>query len=74
MIRICKYTNRICAVKRYFFYNVLLNIALILMILSVVAAYNSSQYAILAISVGIMALLIYLKYRLLKQIKQQHRK
>lgn len=60
--------------KRYFFYNVLLNIALILMILSVVAAYNSSQHGILAISVGIMAVLIYLKYRLLKQIKQQSRK
>lgn len=57
--------------KRYFFYNVLLNMALILMILSVVAAYNSGQYSILAISLGIVALLIYLKFRLLRVIKQR---
>jgi len=45
--------------------------ALILMILSVVAAYNSGQYSILAISLGIVALLIYLKFRLLRVIKQR---
>lgn len=52
----------------------MLNVALILMILSIVAAYNSSQFPILVISVLIIALLIFLKYRLLKLIKQQTKK
>lgn len=52
----------------------MLNVALILMVLSVMAAYNSNQLPILVISVVIIALLIFLKYRLLKLIKQQTRK
>lgn len=74
LIRICKYTKKQRPVKRYFFYNIMLNVALILMILSVVAAYNSNQLPILVISVLIIALLIFLKYRLLKLIKQQTKK
>jgi len=56
--------------KRHFIYNVLLNIGLILMVLSTVAAYNSKQYPILAIAVAIILVLGYLKYRLLRQIRQ----
>ena len=56
--------------KKHILYNTLLNIGLILMVLSVVAAYNSKQYPVLAISVVIIAVLIYLKYRLLRQVRQ----
>ncbi|MGK6352636.1 DUF6358 family protein [Parapedobacter sp. DT-150] len=56
--------------KRQFLYNILLNVGLILMVLSAVAAYNSKQYPVLAISVAIIAILVFLKYRLLKQIRQ----
>ncbi|WP_353127695.1 DUF6358 family protein [Parapedobacter pyrenivorans] len=55
--------------KRHFIYNVLLNIGLILMVLSAIAAFNSEQYPILAISMAIIFILGYLKYRLLKQIR-----
>ncbi|WP_326328021.1 DUF6358 family protein [Parapedobacter sp. 10938] len=59
--------------KKYFLYNVLLSIALILMALAAIAAYNSddngSKYPILAITIAIFLILVYLKYRLLKQIK-----
>ncbi|MFC3199685.1 DUF6358 family protein [Parapedobacter deserti] len=60
--------------KRYFFYNILLNVGLILMLLSAVAAYNSSDYPILAIAVAITLVLGYLKYRLLKQIRHLTKK
>ena len=60
--------------KTYFLYNVLLNIALILMGFAAIAAYNSddngSKNLILAISIAIFLVLAYLKYRLLKQVKQ----
>lgn len=56
--------------KKHILYNTLLNIGLILMILSSVAAFNSQQYIVLAISVAIIAILIYLKYRLFKQVRQ----
>ena len=56
--------------KKHILYNTLLNIGLILMVLSTVAAYNSGQYPVLAISVVIIAVLIYLKYQLLKQVRQ----
>ena len=60
--------------KTYFLYNVLLNVALILMALAAVAAYNSdddgSKHLILAISIAIFLVLAYLKYRLLKRVKQ----
>ncbi|MBK1438500.1 sortase [Parapedobacter sp. ISTM3] len=60
--------------KRHFLYNTLLNIGLILMIFSAVAAYNSKQYPVLAISVVIVCVLVYLKYRLLKQVRQMTNK
>ena len=60
--------------KTYFLYNVLLNIALILMGLAVWAAYNSddngSKNLIFAIAIVIFLVLAYLKYRLLKRIRQ----
>ncbi|HWK55786.1 MAG TPA: DUF6358 family protein [Parapedobacter sp.] len=56
--------------KTYFLYNILLNIALILMGLAVWAAYQSGEYPILAITVAIIAILGWLKYRLLKQVRQ----
>jgi len=56
--------------KRHFLYNTLLNIGLILMLLSAVAAYNSERYPILGIAVVIIGVLGYLKYRLLKQVRQ----
>jgi len=55
---------------KYFLYNVLLNIALILMGLAVWAAYNTAEYPILAITVVILAILGWLKYRLLKHVRQ----
>ncbi|GGC30859.1 hypothetical protein GCM10011386_23580 [Parapedobacter defluvii] len=57
--------------KLYFLYNTLLNISLILMLLAVVAAYQSSDYLVLAISVLIILILGYLKYRLLKRVRQR---
>lgn len=57
--------------KRYFLYNILLNISLILMFFSVVAAYQSRQYIVLAISILIILIVGYLKYRLLKQVRQR---
>ena len=60
--------------KTYFLYNVLLNIALILMGFAVWAAVNSddneSKTLIVAIAVAIFLVLAYLKYRLLKYVRQ----
>ncbi len=60
--------------KRHFLYNILLNIGLILMFLSMVAAYNNGQYPIFAISLAITAVLGYLKYRLLLHIRKLTKK
>lgn len=56
--------------KKYFLYNVMLNIGLILMGLAVWAAYRSADYTILAITVAIFIVLVWLKIRLLKQVRQ----
>lgn len=60
--------------KTYFLYNTLLNIAVILMGLAVWAAYRSEQYIIMAITVLIVIILGWLKYRLLKQVRQRIKK
>ncbi len=65
--------------KRHFLYNTLLNIGLILMMLTAIAAYNgetqnNEKYFILGITVVIILLLGYLKYRLLKQVRQLTKK
>ncbi|PPL03072.1 hypothetical protein SAMN05444682_103397 [Parapedobacter indicus] len=41
------------------------------MFLSVVAAYQSSEYTVFGISLLIIGILGYLKYRLLKQVRQR---
>ncbi|WP_262248911.1 DUF6358 family protein [Parapedobacter soli] len=56
--------------KKYFLYNVMLNIGLILMGLAVWAAYRLADYTILAITVAIFIVLVWLKIRLLKQVRQ----
>jgi len=61
--------------KRHFFYNILLNVGIIVLILAGVAAYNSEappdeKYAILATALVGFGLLGYLKYRLLKKVRQ----
>lgn len=56
--------------KKYFLYNVMLNIGLILMGLAVWAAYRSADYTILAITVAIFIVLVWSKIRLLKQVRQ----
>jgi len=55
----------------YFLYNTLLNVGLMIMIFSMIAAYNSSHYLILVISLVFAGVLGYLKYRLLKRVRQQ---
>lgn len=65
--------------KKHFLYNTLLNIGLILMMFAAVAAYNSEaqkgeKYIILGITVLIIIVLGYLKYRLLKQVRQLTKK
>ncbi|SFC35080.1 hypothetical protein SAMN05421747_10941 [Parapedobacter composti] len=60
--------------KRHFLYNTLLNIGLILMTLSAVAAFQSRQYLALVVSMAIIGVLGYLKYRLLKQVRQMTRR
>lgn len=57
------------SLKRNLLYNTLLNVGLILMIFSAVAAYNSQQYIYLAISAVIAVFLIYAKYLLIKQVR-----
>lgn len=58
------------SLKRNLLYNTLLNVGLILMIFSAVAAYNSKQYPYLAISVVIAVFLVYAKYLLIKQVRE----
>ena len=60
---------------KHFLYNTLLNIGLILMVMAAIAAYNtetqnSEKYLILGITVLIIGLLGYLKFRLLKQVRK----
>jgi hypothetical protein len=56
--------------RRKLLYNVLLNIGLIVLVFCAVAAYNSQQYGILSIAVIGIVLLIYLKVRLMKQVRR----
>ncbi|WP_257669347.1 DUF6358 family protein [Parapedobacter tibetensis] len=60
-------------VKKPFLYNILLNVGLILMILSALAAYDSKLYPVLSISMAIIIVLVYLKYQLLKQVKRTNK-
>lgn len=58
------------SLKRNLLHNTLLNVGLILMVLSAVAAYNSQQYVYLVISVVLAIFLVYAKYLLLKQVRE----
>ena len=58
------------SLKRNLLYNTLLNVGLILMIFSAVAAYNSQQYIYLVISAVIAIFLVYAKYVLIKQVRE----
>ncbi len=58
------------SLKRNLLYNTLLNVGLILMIFSAVAAYNSQQYIYLVISAVIAIFLVYAKYLLIKQVRE----
>lgn len=58
------------SLKRNLLYNILLNVGLILMIFSAVAAYNSQQYLYLAISAILAIFLVYAKYLLIKQVRE----
>lgn len=60
--------------KMKFLYNTLLTIGIVLMFLSALSAYRSEQYWITAASVAIMLILFFLKFRLLKEIRESARK
>ena len=50
-------------------YNIFLNIAVILMGLSIVWGFNHKNYAVMVVAIAVLAILIYLKIRLIKMIK-----
>ncbi len=60
--------------KLKFLYNTLLTIGIVLMFLSAIASYRSTQYTIMAASIAVLLLLFYLKIRLLREIKEATRK
>lgn len=55
--------------KLKFFYNILLTLGIVLLLLSAVSAYNNGQHMIFGISVALLILLFWLKIQLLKQVK-----
>lgn len=60
--------------KAKFFYNVMLNIGIVLMILSGVSSFNQSNYPVFGISLLVVLILIYLKVKLFQQIKAKYPK
>lgn len=56
--------------KLKFLYNTLLTIGIVLLFMSIISSYSTGQYTILAVSVGLMLFLIYLKIMLLKGIRE----
>jgi hypothetical protein len=59
--------------KLKFLYNTLLTIGIVLLFMSIISSYSTGQYTILAVSVGLMLFLIYLKVNLLKGIREATR-
>lgn len=55
--------------KKHFILNLLLNLGIIFLILSGVAAYQSGNILILGLAIAISVVLIYLKVVLLKHVK-----
>lgn len=56
--------------RKKLLYNVLLNVGLIVLVFSAVAAYNNQQYGILSVAAIGTLLLIYLKIQLMKQVRR----
>lgn len=54
---------------RKFIYNVLLNVAIIAMIFAAVSSFKKEEYVIVALALGIIVLLSFLKIKLLKQVR-----
>jgi|GEM_PF-484035 len=55
--------------KKRFFYNVFLNIGIIVLLFLGVSAYKGQQYLLVVTVALFIVLLAFLKYRLLKQVK-----
>jgi len=53
-----------------FLYNILLNIGILILAYCAIAAFHARQYLILACAIAGIALLIYLKIRLTKQVRK----
>lgn len=56
--------------KKQFILNLLLNLGIIFLVMSGVAAYQSGNMLILGLSIAVAVVLIYLKIVLLKYVKQ----
>jgi hypothetical protein len=60
-------------VKKIIF-NILLNIAIITVVLSAIWSFNNNHYGLLLGAVGLLAMLIFLKIRLVKSVRELTRK
>ncbi len=56
--------------KKHFILNLLLNLGIIFLIMSGIAAYQSGNMLILGLAIAISIVLVYLKVVLLKHVKQ----
>lgn len=54
---------------RKFLFNILLNLALIVVVYSLVKAYRADQYLVVAGALGVVLLLSYFKIKLLKHVR-----
>jgi len=57
--------------KKHFILNLLLNLGIIFLVVSGLAAYQSGNMLILGLSIAIAIVLIYLKVVLLKHVKKE---
>ena len=60
--------------KKHFILNLLLNLGIVFLVMSGVAAYQSGNMLILGLSIAIAVVLIYLKVVLLKHVRQDLQK
>lgn len=56
--------------KLKYFYNTLLTVGIALMLLSAVSSYQAQQYLYLVISLALIIVLAWLKYKLLADVKK----
>ncbi|HCN82004.1 MAG TPA: hypothetical protein DIT07_00050 [Sphingobacteriaceae bacterium] len=54
--------------------NILINIGIFILLLCFIWAFNHAEYSILGIAVIILALLVYLKFRMIKNIRELTKK